>query len=99
MHSFDGNGDGTLIAVTGYDDKPLRVIKTATRRTVGEFPVTGGVSQAIFAPDHRTLFALGVSGTLSFLSMDRSLDYRQDNGDGEFLCAVSAAGGTDDGSE
>ncbi|MPV55792.1 rhomboid family intramembrane serine protease [Burkholderia sp. HI2761] len=99
MHGFDGNGDGTLIAVTGYDGKPLRVIKTATRRTVGEFPVTAGVSQTIFAPDRRTLFALGASGTLSFLSMDRSLDYLRDDGDGEFLCAVSAADGTEDGGE
>ncbi|WP_244105969.1 rhomboid family intramembrane serine protease [Burkholderia ambifaria] len=99
MHSFDGSGDGSLIAVTGYDDKPMRVIKTATRRTVGEFPVAGGVSQVIFAPDHKTLFALGAAGTLSFLRMDRSLDYLQDGGDGEFLCAASAAGTDDDGSE
>ncbi|WP_412526043.1 rhomboid family intramembrane serine protease [Burkholderia lata] len=99
MHSFDGSGDGSLIAVAGYDDKPMRVIKTATRRTVGEFPVAGGVSQVIFAPDHRTLFALGASGTLSFLSMDRSLDYLQDGGDGEFLCAASADGAEDGGSE
>ncbi|MBR8177250.1 rhomboid family intramembrane serine protease [Burkholderia ambifaria] len=98
MHSFDGSGDGSLIAVTGYDDKPMRVIKTATRRTVGEFPVAGGVSQVIFAPDHNTLFALGAAGTLSFLRMDRSLDYLQDGGDGEFLCAASAAA-TDDDSE
>ena len=98
MHSFDGSGDGSLIAVTGYDDKPMRVIKTATRRTVGEFPVAGGVSQVIFAPDHKTLFALGAAGTLSFLRMDRSLDYLQDGGDGEFLCAASAAA-TDDDSE
>ncbi|WP_261314024.1 rhomboid family intramembrane serine protease [Burkholderia ambifaria] len=99
MHSFDGSGDGSLIAVTGYDDKPMRVIKTATRRTVGEFPVAGGVSQVIIAPDHKTLFALGAAGTLSFLRMDRSLDYLQDGGDGEFLCAASAAGTDDDGSE
>ncbi|VWD60724.1 rhomboid family intramembrane serine protease [Burkholderia contaminans] len=99
MHSFDGSGDGSLIAVAGYDDKPMRVIKTATRRTVGEFPVAGGVSQVIFAPDHRTLFALGASGTLSFLSMDRSLDYLQDGGDGEFLCAASADAAEDGGSE
>ncbi|HHY6931187.1 TPA: rhomboid family intramembrane serine protease [Burkholderia ambifaria] len=98
MHSFDGSGDGSLIAVTGYDDKPMRVIKTATRRTVGEFPVAGGVSQVIFAPDHKTLFALGAAGTLSFLRMDRSLDYLQDGGDGEFLCAASVAA-TDDDSE
>jgi MYXO-CTERM domain-containing protein len=98
MHSFDGSGDGSLIAVTGYDDKPMRVIKTSTRRTVGEFPVAGGVSQVIFAPDHNTLFALGAAGTLSFLRMDRSLDYLQDGGDGEFLCAASAAA-TDDDSE
>ena len=98
MHSFDGSGDGSLIAVTGYDDKPMRVIKTATRRTVGEFPVAGGVSQVIFAPDHNTLFALGAAGTLSFLRMDRSLDYLQDGGDGEFLCAASVAA-TDDDSE
>ena len=98
MHSFDGSGDGSLIAVTGYDDKPMRVIKTATRRKVGEFPVAGGVSQVIFAPDHKTLFALGAAGTLSFLRMDRSLDYLQDGGDGEFLCAASAAA-TDDDSE
>ncbi|MGY6237673.1 rhomboid family intramembrane serine protease (plasmid) [Burkholderia ambifaria] len=99
MHSFDGSGDGSLIAVTGYDDKPMRVIKTATRRTVGEFPVAGGVSQVIIAPDHNTLFALGAAGTLSFLRMDRSLDYLQDGGDGEFLCAASAAAATDDDSE
>jgi YVTN family beta-propeller protein len=98
MHSFDGSGDGSLIAVTGYDDKPMRVIKTATRRTVGEFPVAGGVSQVIIAPDHNTLFALGAAGTLSFLRMDRSLDYLQDGGDGEFLCAASVAA-TDDDSE
>ncbi|WP_233465784.1 rhomboid family intramembrane serine protease [Burkholderia ambifaria] len=98
MHSFDGSGDGSLIAVTGYDDKPMRVIKTATRRTVGEFPVAGGVSQVIIAPDHKTLFALGAAGTLSFLRMDRSLDYLQDGGDGEFLCAASVAA-TDDDSE
>lgn len=98
MHSFDGSGDGSLIAVTGYDDKPMRVIKTATRRTVGEFPVAGGVSQVLFGPDHKTLFALGAAGTLSFLRMDRSLDYLQDGGDGEFLCAASAAA-TDDDSE
>ncbi|AYQ38397.1 membrane protein [Burkholderia aenigmatica] len=99
MHSFDGSGDGSLIAVGGYDDKPMRVIKAATRRTVGEFPVAGGVSQVIFAPDHRALFALGGSGTLSFLSMDRSLDYLQDGGDGEFLCAASADAAEDSGSE
>ncbi len=98
MHSFDGSDDGSLIAVTGFDDKPMRVIKTATRRTVGEFPVAGGVSQVIFAPDHKTLFALGAAGTLSFLRMDRSLDYLQDGGDGEFLCAASVAA-TDDDSE
>ncbi len=98
MHSFDGSGDGSLIAVTGYDDKPMRVIKTATRRTVGEFPVAGGVSQVIIAPDHKTLFALGAAGALSFLRMDRSLDYLQDGGDGEFLCAASVPA-TDDDSE
>ncbi|NHL66270.1 rhomboid family intramembrane serine protease [Burkholderia ambifaria] len=98
MHSFDGSGDGSLIAVTGFDDKPMRVIKTATRRTVGEFPVAGGVSQVIFAPDRKTLFALGAAGTLSFLRMERSLDYLQDGGDGEFLCAASVAA-TDDDSE
>ncbi|CAG9218230.1 Rhomboid family protein [Burkholderia vietnamiensis] len=97
MHSFDGSGDGSLIAVAGFDGKPLRVIKTATRRTVGEFPVAGGAGQVIFAPDRRTLFALGAAGTLSFLSMDRSLDYLQDGGDGEFLCAASADGSGDGG--
>ncbi|HDR9499541.1 rhomboid family intramembrane serine protease [Burkholderia cepacia] len=91
-HSFDGSDDGKLIAVTAYDGSPMRVIKVATRRTVGEFPVAGGVSQVIFAPDHRTLYALGAAGTLSFLSMDRSLDYLQDTDAGEFLCAASADG-------
>ncbi|HIE5949516.1 TPA: YncE family protein, partial [Burkholderia cepacia] len=91
-HSFDGSDDGKLIAVTAYDGSPMRVIKVATRRTVGEFPVAGGVSQVIFAPDHRTLYALGAAGTLSFLSMDRSLDYLQDTDAGEFLCAAFADG-------
>ncbi|KWD54527.1 rhomboid family intramembrane serine protease [Burkholderia ubonensis] len=92
VHRFDGSGDGRLIAVNAYADPSLRVIKMATRRTVGEFPVAGGASQVIFSHDNRTLFALGATGTLSFLSMDRSLDYLQGTGDGEFLCAASADG-------
>ncbi|CAG9211209.1 hypothetical protein BVI434_2500003 [Burkholderia vietnamiensis] len=59
--------------------------------------MAGGAGQVIFAPDRRTLFALGAAGTLSFLSMDRSLDYLQDGGDGEFLCAASADGSGDGG--
>ncbi|MGU7779963.1 hypothetical protein [Burkholderia sp. PU8-34] len=52
--------------------------------------VAGGVSQVMFARDTRTLVALRAAGTLSFLFIDRSLDYRQDTADGEFRCAPSA---------
>jgi rhomboid protease GluP len=92
--------DGKFIAATDPSGSMLRVIKVATRLTIGAYPVKSGASQVIFSQDGKSLYALSSdsaifgSGSLSIIDLSKSIDVKSDPEQGEFLCPVSPDGET-----
>jgi len=84
----------------------VRVVKVATRRSVGAYPVPSLAPQVIFSEDNRTLYALNAysdtsgTGSLSILDrdktvdVDKAVDVSTDPEQADFLCPVSPDGAT-----
>ena len=96
MYNVDTSDDGKYLAVSDYNRSSVQVIKTATHSTVGEYPAPSALVQTIFAPDHRTLYALGVDGTVSIIDREKSVDYTEDGADKAFFCPASQESSEDD---
>ena len=94
MPDFAVNHDGSWIAIDLPDEKQIRIISMASQRVVRVLPTTGGERTMGFAPDGKSLYALGApdtqeSGTvLTRYDLSRTLDVAAAlEESGEYFCS------------
>ncbi|MFD1561202.1 rhomboid family intramembrane serine protease [Paraburkholderia silviterrae] len=100
--------DGSFLAVADPDGTTMRVVKVATRRSIGAWPIARGTYEAAFSKDGQTLFALGAdyntkgSGSVSILNKAKTMEVSSAQQQDEFLCPLSTgedSAGTPDTSD